>query len=343
MKDDELRDYVIVHNRDRRDLTVADRAIIAERLATAKEGRQRKGEKTPPTRKQAAKKLNVSPRTVDGVRWLKENAPQFYQDLKNKKYKTLAAAITAARAALGIASAKPKTPETPEQSPGLKPAITRTDDGKWVVTLGNPRHVLVGDIFATGAEALTEADRRNAAATQTAETPPAFPPAPIDEQTEIVSPTNQPNKQRTKRPGDLIAQWARERGYWPTKEGFKLGSEPLSAQKTDGCAIEVWTEPAQHKNAVPRVSVTIDGNKFQGIPLLTKAGIVAEPKMKEVIEALGKEDLEPAVAAIKESFAAWLAQWKDNTGAIAEIIASEVLEWARQHFPDATRKPAVRS
>jgi hypothetical protein len=113
---------------------------------------------------------------------------------------------------------------------------------------------------------------------------------------------------------------------------------PLSAQKTDGCAIEVWTEPAQHKNAVPRVSVTIDGNRFPGIPLLTRAGIVAEPKMKEVIEALGKDDFEPAVAAIKESFAAWLAQWKDNAEAIADDIASEVLEWAREHFPDASRK-----
>jgi Protein of unknown function (DUF3102) len=137
-----------------------------------------------------------------------------------------------------------------------------------------------------------------------------------------------------------------EHGYEQTEPGvfYPAGeTKPLSASKTDGNKIEVWTIPPQRKHAVPRVNVTIDGlGQFPGIPLSTQpdhtAGIVSESKMKEVIEALGKDDFEPAVAAIKESFAAWLAQWKDNTGAIAGIIASEVLEWAQEHFPDGTRK-----
>ena len=105
--------YVIIKNLERRHLTVAQRAIIAEKIATARLGGQKKDEQAP-TIKEAAAKVGVSERTVHDVRKLKTEAPGVYQDLDDKKHKNVNAAVKAA----GLTKSKKRT--LPTSAPAAK-------------------------------------------------------------------------------------------------------------------------------------------------------------------------------------------------------------------------------
>jgi hypothetical protein len=102
--------YVITHNLERRHLTIAERAVIAEKIATARSGGQKKDGEAP-TVKEAAAKLGVGQRAVHEVRKLKTEAPKAYEDLTAGKHKTVHAAVKAA----GVTKPKKKTtaPPTP--------------------------------------------------------------------------------------------------------------------------------------------------------------------------------------------------------------------------------------
>ena len=121
----------------------------------------------------------------------------------------------------------------------------------------------------------------------------------------------------------------------------------LSASKTDGNKIEVWTVPPKRKNAAPRVNVTIDGlGLFPGIPLSTQpdhtAGIVSKSAIKKADEAWEKENGDDALwqTLIKNSFEAWLAQWLDSQheALFSTGILGMVINYAKERDLQGTKE-----
>lgn len=100
----------------RRHLTTAERARLAELLATASHGGDHSGSES--TLAKTAKELDVSRTSVATVRKIKKKSPKAYNDLKRGKHKSVNAAAKAA----GLTKSKgPKASQLADKSAETKP------------------------------------------------------------------------------------------------------------------------------------------------------------------------------------------------------------------------------